>query len=336
MNEEKICMENNLKEKKDRILKSMMLYSGADFWKNYMVAYFGEDLISKRQNFAQETWIPSKDQEIHLEIYESQNSKLPVIIFSHGIAGYARLMLPFVMPLFELGYTVVAPDLQGYGYNKGIKGRFTFQDHVQNLKDVVQFAKHHFGREIIICGASMGGPLAYAAGCNNEDVDGIVCWCLWELNDPDYIKYQTKMGRSFGIIKPFLKLIARLFGFLRVKTNYIVPYDTLSKADSFMGDLVLKDPQAGRKITLKGAISLVSDCTPEISYEQLSKPILVVHPEEDRMVSMKYSEKVFEKLGTRRKEFLMIKNCEHFPLDKVHYEEFTSHFHQLVQNGFFK
>ncbi len=247
-------------------------------------------------------------------------------------------MLPFVIPLFELGYTVIAPDLQGYGYNKDTKGKFSFKNQVQNLKDVVEYAKKTYNGAIILSGASMGGPLAYAAGCNNENVNGIACWCLWEMNDPQYIKYNTRIGRMYPILKPFFKICSIFLGFLRISTNWIVPYNTLSDVDSYIPELILKDPQAGKKITIKGALSLISECTPEIPYEQLSKPIFVAHPENDRMVSLEYSQKLFKRIetvGLANKKFLIIKNCEHFPIKKQFYDQFISQFHNLLQSGFF-
>jgi len=46
--------------------------------------------------------------------------------------------------LFEKGYNFVVPDLQGYGYNEGLKGDFEWNAHVQNLIDTVDYAKKYF------------------------------------------------------------------------------------------------------------------------------------------------------------------------------------------------
>lgn len=69
-------------------------------------------------------WIQSNDESLHIEMYYTGVPDATTIVFSHGITGYARLMLPFIMPLFEKGYNIIAPDLKGYGYNKGRKGDF--------------------------------------------------------------------------------------------------------------------------------------------------------------------------------------------------------------------
>jgi len=87
-------------------------------------------------------WFCSR--KINLEIYKNTDLAKPTIVFSHGIAGYARVLLPFLIPLFEQGYNVIAPDLEGYGYNDRIKGDFTWDIHLQNLKDSVDYAKSVF------------------------------------------------------------------------------------------------------------------------------------------------------------------------------------------------
>jgi pimeloyl-ACP methyl ester carboxylesterase len=137
-------------------------YAGGDFWKNYMERWFGDELITEWEKNVIVEEIQSINGPINIEIYRTRNKKNPTIVFSHGIAGYARLLLPFLMPLFKLGYNIIAPDLEGYGYNKRIKGDFTWNDHLENLKDAVEFARKNFTGKVYLGGASMGGPLAYA------------------------------------------------------------------------------------------------------------------------------------------------------------------------------
>jgi len=57
---------------------------------------------------------------------------------------YAGVLLPFTKPLFERGYNLVVSDMQGYGYNSGLKGDFEWNAHKQNLKDVIRYTNSRF------------------------------------------------------------------------------------------------------------------------------------------------------------------------------------------------
>lgn len=185
-----------------------------------------------------------------------QIKEAPTIIFAHGIAGYARMLLPFVMPLFESGYNIIAPDLKGCGYNSGLKGDFEWNLHVQNLIDVVKYAKENYNGKIILGGLSMGGPLAYAAACK-EEVDGLVAWCLWDFSDKEFMTKETNTKQFTHFLVPIFKHVSKICGNLRIKTYKLVSYDTLTDSNSF-NEMLKKDPQAGTHITLKAAVSLVT------------------------------------------------------------------------------
>lgn len=299
-----------------------VIYQGPDFWKNYMVHFFGEDLIDKWYQHAQEAWIQSQGQDLHLEIYDTGDKDRDTIIFSHGIAGYGRVLLPFTIRLWERGYNVLAPDLQGYGYNPGIKGDFQWKNHVRNLMDTVEYARTRFSGNILLGGASMGGPLAYEAACLSEDIHGLICWCLFEFTDRDLIRNQSTLGAmTYGIL-PLLTLSARLCGRLRMKTYWFISYDTLSIQDQV--DLIKVDPQAGTRISLRAAVSLITQSDLKVPYEDFTIPTIVFQPGADRMTPPEYTERVYRRLGSPKKRYLELEGAEHFPVEAHYYDQFAN------------
>jgi pimeloyl-ACP methyl ester carboxylesterase len=290
-------------------------YSGEDYWKNYMEIWFGRELIDKWYEYGREEYIQSNGKHIHLEIYDSGDDEQPTIIFAHGIAGYARILLPFLIPLREKGYNIIAPDLQGFGYNQGLKGDFDWNTHVENLKDTVEYARKRFKGKIILGGASMGGPLAYAAASKFLNVDGLACWCLWDFSDKEFMRKETTTkGFTYALI-PVFKLAAVLFSKARVKTYALVSYDTLTNSKE-MNLLVKNDPQAGTHITIKAATSLILQSKPEIPHSDFKLPVLVVQPGADRMTPAKYSKRTFDQLGSTHKRYVELEGCEHFPTER--------------------
>ncbi|QUI24345.1 alpha/beta hydrolase [Vallitalea pronyensis] len=294
------------------------MFEGNAYWKNYMVGWFGEGLIDKWYQHVKVEKIQSNHQDINLEVYDTGNKDATTFIFAHGIAGYARVLLPFTMPLFECGYNLVVPDMQGYGYNDGLKGDFEWNAHKQNLKDCIDYAKKRFTGKIVIGGASMGGPLAYAAACEREDIDGLVCWCLWDFSDREFMLNETNTKGFTYVLIPILKWVSKYLQKVRIKTYSLISYDTLTDSKEF-NDLIKRDPQAGTHITLKGAASLVLQSKPYIPHDKFNKKVLILQPEKDEMTPKYYTEKVYKKLGSKEKKYIEIKNSAHFPVEKEYY-----------------
>lgn len=300
------------------------MHQGADFWKNYIERWFGKELIADWEDSVEIDSIISNNRRIQLEIYDTGNIEAKTIIFSHGIAGYARLLLPLTIPLFKRGYNLVVPDLQGYGYNEGLKGDFEWSAHVQNLIDAVDYAKKRFKGKLFLGGASMGGPLAYAAASKiGNKINGLICWCLWDFSDREFMTKETNTKYFTYPLIPIFWLATKIIGRLRIKTYRLISYDTLTDSAE-MNDLVKQDPQAGTHITLKGAISLILQSRPELKHEDFLLPTLVVQPGADNMTPKVYTERVFKKLGSKNKKYVELEGAAHFPTDRIYYEKWES------------
>jgi len=307
------------------------MYFGKDYWKNYMEKWFGRDLIEKWEKRVIVEEIQSNGKKINIEVYDTGNKNAPTIIFAHGIAGYARVLLPFTMPLFERGYNLVIPDMQGYGYNSGLKGDFEWNAHKQNLKDVIQYAKNKFHGKIVLGGGSMGGPLAYAASCESDKIDALICWCLWDFSDREFMLKETNTKSFTYLLIPLFKFLSIFMGKFRIKTYSLISYDTLTDSQEF-NDMVKNDPQAGTHITLKGAASLILQSKPCKSHEDYDKPVLVLQPGNDKMTPKYYTEKVFRKLGSVNKKYVEIKGAPHFPVEKRYYDEWAEEVDAFIKS----
>ena len=307
-----------------------MKYSGDDFWKNYMDNWFGAELIGKWSEYVTEETIISNNRNMHIEIYDAGNPNSPTLIFAHGIAGYARLLLPFLIPLREKGYNIIAPDLQGFGYSDGLKGDFEWDVHLKNLSDTINYAKQRFIGKIILGGASMGGPLAYATAARFGGIDALACWCLWDFSDKEFMLNETNTKKFTYLLIPVFRILGSVMGNFRLNTYTLVSYDTLSDSCE-MNSLVKEDPQAGTHISLKGAVSLVTQSKPDLPHDRFKLPVLVVQPGSDRMTPVKYIKKTFDKLGSEKKRYIELAGAEHFPTNKNFYEKWAEEFNDFVQ-----
>ncbi len=315
-----------------KMYKDFIKYNGADFWKNYMVHWFGKDLIEKWEKHVERKQIDSVNGKINLEIYRNADPKKPTIVFSHGIAGYARLLTPFYIPLFEKGYNVVAPDLEGYGYNQRKKGDFTFDIHLENLKNTVDYARNNFEGKVYLGGASMGGPLAYASDARYNCADGLICWCLFDFADREFIKATSTTKELTFFLIPLMKLASKLFGKATFKTTRLVSYRTLT-ADQNFNSLIMNDPQSGKSISLRGALSLIIQAKPDLPHNKYEKPVLVCQPEDDEMTPAYFTKKVFKKLKSESKKYIHFEGA-HFPKDKGSYIKWGEEVDRFIkENG---
>jgi alpha-beta hydrolase superfamily lysophospholipase len=307
------------------------MHQGNDFWKNYMERWFGSELIGEWSQHCTLTSIESSGGPIGLEVYDTGSPERPTLVFSHGIAGYARVLLPFLIPLRHRGYNLVAPDLRGYGYNEDRKGDFDWNTHVDNLGDAVRFARERFDGPVLLGGASMGGPLAYAAAARHGGVDGLVCWCLWDFQDREFMTHETMTGRLTYLLVPFMALFSKLLGHLRLKTTYFVSYDTLTDNPQF-NDLLKQDPQAGTLISLRGAQSLVLQSAVDVPHAAWTAPTLVLQPGADRMTPKRYTKRVFDQLASENKLYVELEGCEHFPTEAHFYERWAQEVDDFVSS----
>ncbi len=298
------------------------MHTGPDYWKNYMERFFGKALIDDWQKSCREITIQSNGEDLHLETYHAGEDK-PTLVFSHGIAGYARVLLPLILPLYHRNINIICPDLKGYGYNNHARGDFSWDEHVTNLIDCARYARAKYHGTLFLGGASMGGPLAYEAAVRFRKIDGLVCWCMWDMSSREFIGNETSLGRKTRLLLPFMKLAERLFGKLRLRTTSLISYDTLSGNPEF-NNMVLEDPHAGTAISLRAAISLITKSKPTLSYENFMRPILVFQPGADRMTPSKYTYEAYLRIGNPDKRYIELDGCEHFPVEKRYYDEWIS------------
>ncbi|MEL3906629.1 MAG: alpha/beta hydrolase [Treponema sp.] len=293
------------------------MHTGIDFWKNYMDRWFGNELIAEWNKNVKIEEIQSINGPIHIEVYKTDNINNPTLVFSHGIAGYARLLIPFLMPLYKLGYNIIAPDLEGYGYNKRVKGNFTWNEHLVNLKDTVEYARKNFTGKVFLGGASMGGPLAYACDARYNLADGLICWCLWDFSDKEFMRKETNTKKMTFALLPICKLLSKLIGKIRLKTYTFISYDTLTDDKEF-NDLVKIDPHAGTLISFRGIVSLLTQSKPDILHNAYNKPVLLCQPNEDKMTPVYYMKKTFDNIKCKDKKYVDFPG-PHFPVKKETY-----------------
>ena len=293
-------------------------FQGKEFWKNYMHKWYGEDLIAK-SNVIEEDYILSEGTEIHLDVYPISKER-PTVVFCHGLVGYGRVMLPFTIPLYELGYNVVAPDLMGYGNSKGKKGDFTWNHWLANLRDCVSYARGRLGDDVILSGASMGGPLAYAAAARHWNVDAVICYCLWDLQMKEFIEGTVNFGKWTYLVLQLFKMAAKIAPRYRIKNSMLISYAKLTDSDEMNHMLEFEDPLSCNVISVRAAVSLITQSKLDIPPEKFPYPTLVVYPSGDRMANEEFAKRMYKAL-TCDKRIVPFEGSDHFTTHRHYFED---------------
>ncbi|MBA4377003.1 MAG: hypothetical protein C0401_12645, partial [Anaerolinea sp.] len=282
-----------------------------DFWRNYS-PWFGQSVVDEIERTVTETWIDSAGGRIHLDIYARPSSAaIGTVVFSHGIAGYGRMVGPFALRLWKRGFNVICPDLAGYGFNEGKRGDWIWPQFVSNLLDSLTHAHERFDGPQFLAGASLGGPLAYHAACHAPHLSALACYCLFDYRDARFLQEVSTTRALTPLLKPIIAASARFIPTIQIPTEMVVTYRHIAEDPKFV-TLLRRDLCAGTRITLRAVNSMLR-AVPAIEYEQFSTPTLVIQPDADRMIPPNWSRLYFDRLGCE-KAFAEIPNCGHWTL----------------------
>ena len=287
-----------------------------DLKNTYIMKYekfFGKNVMEFAQKKLREEWIDSAGGKIHLDVFDNEIAA-PTIVFSHGMAGYGRLLIPYAHRLFSHGFNVILPDLKGYGHNKGQRGHWKWNDLVNNLVDTSHYAADRYKGDIFLAGGSMGGVVAYHAVCKGAPVKAVSCYCLFDFQDMELIKESSSYGPFTSLVKSSLMWLSKVAPNFSIPASSVSSYDNLSDNTEF-NNLVKKDPLGGNKMTLSAAAEMTSVVL-TIPFEEFrTVPILVIQPREDKMTPAKFTKKAYDKLGTQNKKYVELEGRGHWVLD---------------------
>lgn len=115
---------------------------------------------------------------LHLEIYPNA-AEAPVVIFLPGIGTYTEMYAELFHHLHDQGFTVVGLDLRGHGYSGGQRGRYTVEEVVDDIDEVIAHLQPRFQGPVVMLGSSIGAPLAVAAAERIPAIRGVLCHTLF-------------------------------------------------------------------------------------------------------------------------------------------------------------
>ena len=212
-----------------------------------------------------------------------------VVVLAHGYGEHARRYDHVAQRFGEAGLATYALDHRGHGRAGGKRVRVRYmKEFVSDYRNLVLLArKDNPGLPIIVLGHSMGGGIAFAYGVQYPGE-----YDLMVLSGPAIAAHtgvsrlKAVVGKTVGSILPDLPIE-------QIDAN-LVSRDPLVVADYKADPLVYR----GKIPAGIGKALLVVGETMERKAPGITAPLLVVHGEDDQLVSAEGSRRLVECIGS--------------------------------------
>lgn len=246
-----------------------------------------------------------------LELYYVKNvpeNPKGIVVIVHGFAEHLGRYEYLTKRLNDQNYGVYRFDNRGHGKTKGERGHIEkFEDFIYDTDTIVEMAKaENKSLPIFMLGHSMGGFIAAAYGIKYKDK----------------IKGQIFSGAATAI-SPQVKGIK---GYLFILLNKLAPKiriknpitNTLCKNQDVVHKY-LKDPLNLKDATLNFYVEFLIRGVKWLNanIEEYTYPCLILHGEEDKIVSKEASENFYKRISSVDKKITIFKGLYHEIMNEV-------------------
>ncbi len=232
----------------------------------------------------------SKKKRIGRPLFLKHDNQIAGVLLIHGYMAAPEEMKSFAHYLHERGFTVFVPRLAGHGTAPEDLAGTTYEEWVESVEEAYVVLRHSCDK-IIIGGFSTGAGLALELSCRVDDYEAIFTVAPpMQLNDlgsyfvPAIDRWNTmiKKVHPSAIVKEFLENDPE-----NAHINYI------------------RNPIAG----IHQLEMLMEQLSPKL--KAIKKPVLVVQSRKDPVVGQGGTQKLFNKLSSRVKEYYLFDYDRH-------------------------
>ncbi|MEI6253255.1 MAG: lysophospholipase [Mycobacteriaceae bacterium] len=224
------------------------------------------------------------------DVWRPEGELRAVVVLAHGYGEHARRYDHVAQRFGEAGLATYALDHRGHGRAGGKRVRVRHMDEfVSDFRELVKIARaENPDRKVIVLGHSMGGGIVFAYGVQHADD-----YDLMILSGPA-IAAHTGVSKAKAIIG---KAIGSIFPNLPIEA---IDADAVSR-DPEVVAAYKADPLVyrGKVPAGIGKALLVVGEKMHLLAPGITAPLLVVHGEDDRLVSADGSRRLVEHVGSR-------------------------------------
>ena len=252
-----------------------------------------------------------------LHVYIKGNGPKHVVLLHGAGSDHAMLSWREVIDQFDEGYTVVAPDLLGYGQSDMLNsehGELFYSAHITSINEVLEaLSIQHF----VIAGLSMGGALAirYALKYPNK-VQACIPVNTWGVTE------QMPMHRLSHWSIQRTNWTQRMFEWVEkssIIAKWFLAYILIADKTKITGALVNEVQEAckGQKAGKSMQQFQYSSVLPTNSYPyydkellQLLMPVVFIHGKKDPLIKLKDVQRAADRVPNG--ELMVFQHCKHW------------------------
>lgn len=263
-----------------------------------------------------EEWWSFAGHDVHLDrIVPPARARSTKVILVHGGGGNGRLLAPFGVLLARHGYEVVAPDLPPYGLTRpSADGALTWEGWIDLTSALARRESDAGARPIVLFGLSIGGMTAVQAAERTPEVVATIATCLLDLRDPEILSLAAGDGVLARAGVFFTKHAPWLTGGLWLPAREVAPLAKLAN-DPSLARLAEDDPLVGGARAPGSFWRSVHRPRHFTPADQVRKPVLLVHPGDDRWTPAEVSLRFFDRIAAEDKRALVLRHGGHYPIE---------------------
>ena len=253
--------------------------------------------------------------ELHLDIYHHNPRR--ALLYLHPAGCYAGMFQEQLSKLAEAGFTVAAPDLPGHGRSgRRRRGDFDLLEAARSILEVGEWIEGELGLRPGLFGTSLGGVIGSYALVLDDEKYFPAAVLHSPAATPEEVRRYSRFPRLFaGLLRPYRWVEGRLIRPLPAGVRrFLSPLDPgrwklpiplffnpgtgrteISWERICWALQWIRHPLKTSCYTLRTFASLIDTPLPR-GLEAIEVPVLVLLPEEDRIVPHRFIEGLVAKL----------------------------------------
>jgi len=247
-------------------------------------------------------WVDFRGVRIHLERHQVDPAA-PTVIVVHGLGDHSRRHLGLAAALRGHGLNSLLVDRQGHGLSEGRRGDAPLEADLSLLEQVIGLVRSRSDRPLALLGDSLGGIMTWYLLTREPDIDAAVCHCIAHP--------EVHPDRAFALRAPLIAATGRLLPRLPIGVDQIADYDHVALDPETARQFAERvDPVFNFKVSARSVASYIG-FGPQLPWERVRIPVLVVIGAADRMVRPEFTRRAFDRARPPRAEYLEVPGAGH-------------------------